>query len=656
METLTSDDYRSLDFVGVNSSKESNKNETTQSSPQLILKVESTVVNILKTFDLDCSKNMEPILEVMCHTIIKNNLDIILLVAVNTDTLPVLFRKLIRFLEYSKEALAEGSKSSNSRALLYDISFLILIHIIQTYGIQCLESFKDPLAGNKTGNIDITNSFFHTWCRYFMAIPRYQSIDAYKLTNHQDPFKHRDKNKVEAYLSMFLAPNFDFKTMLMKWNDLSCQIPYVFYELFLALKQGVVNKETLFGILDKIKQKVFSLTICIFVWTRFYLPIIDIELYEYVKGPLLEYFRLDVNPPKGESRDAESNNCSKNESTANTNFFMNETNHIKISFQDRWLLTKEIVSTMDRIIQTQDHEGKKIKDNKQSHHQDYEYLFQVIKNGSEETAPYENIINKWKTLYSNLNDPQVARNLIQPSLLSELFDSIMKEAHFLNKVSHLHPTKPGGGVILDNCFLDFFNNEKDQIIGICSLDFRASALYFAHTYHSWLTRKDMKRVLMEPFSHFLNDILISVVSSAFVYLQCSSLDNPIQIYIPEKILNHYSYKHIITTSNPTNEIVMELLDFILKQLCQTFANIISTKEIDSSSSTVLNFLLKISSLDKDTKNYFLKHISHDLIKNTLDWFPQYFTEEIIFSLYDINDKKGLERTSQLLYKYYQNLK
>lgn len=43
-----------------------------------------------------------------------------------------------RFNEFARQATGEGGKAANTRALLFDISFLMLCHIAQLYGAEVI--------------------------------------------------------------------------------------------------------------------------------------------------------------------------------------------------------------------------------------------------------------------------------------------------------------------------------------------------------------------------------------------------------------------------------------------------------------------------------------------------------------------------------------
>ncbi|CAG2174516.1 unnamed protein product [Oppiella nova] len=124
---------------------------STQTGPLLILRAEPTVTSILKTLDSDYSKNQEALFGVLCH--MQKSFELILCAAAATGKLQSFTTKLIEFNEFNKQAIGEGGKASQTRALLFDITFLILCTIAQHYGTDII-----------TMNAETKDSFFATWC------------------------------------------------------------------------------------------------------------------------------------------------------------------------------------------------------------------------------------------------------------------------------------------------------------------------------------------------------------------------------------------------------------------------------------------------------------------------------------------------------------
>lgn len=110
------------------------------------------MTSILKTLDSDYSKNQEGLLSVLAHMNCKN-LELILCAAAATGKLLSFTSKLIKFNEFNKQASGEGGKASQTRALLFDITFLMLCYVAQHYGTDII-----------TTNDETKDSFFSTWC------------------------------------------------------------------------------------------------------------------------------------------------------------------------------------------------------------------------------------------------------------------------------------------------------------------------------------------------------------------------------------------------------------------------------------------------------------------------------------------------------------
>ena len=77
---------------------------------------------------------------VFCLKLIGNSFDLILTVATIEGRLKTFVTRLIKCNENSKQIHGETGKSAIFRATLFDVSFLMLTFIIQTYGSDvCLK-------------------------------------------------------------------------------------------------------------------------------------------------------------------------------------------------------------------------------------------------------------------------------------------------------------------------------------------------------------------------------------------------------------------------------------------------------------------------------------------------------------------------------------
>jgi mediator of RNA polymerase II transcription subunit 24 len=120
------------------------------------------VASILKTLDTDYAKNQvaienvencvqkvvtpsfqDTLLKVLSHLLSGQSFELILNAATGTGKLRAFATKLVRFNEANRQpAGSDPSKTANARALLFDISFLMLCRITQMYGIEVIKSHR----------------------------------------------------------------------------------------------------------------------------------------------------------------------------------------------------------------------------------------------------------------------------------------------------------------------------------------------------------------------------------------------------------------------------------------------------------------------------------------------------------------------------------
>uniref|UniRef100_A0ABM0MC93 Mediator of RNA polymerase II transcription subunit 24 n=1 Tax=Saccoglossus kowalevskii TaxID=10224 RepID=A0ABM0MC93_SACKO len=114
--------------------------EKRKSDQSATKKLPDNIIDYVKyyktTLDADYSKSQEALLGVLGHMMSGKSFELILAAAAATGKLKKFAAKLIKFNEVAKQTSGEGSKASYTRALLYDISFLMLCHIAQLYGVE----------------------------------------------------------------------------------------------------------------------------------------------------------------------------------------------------------------------------------------------------------------------------------------------------------------------------------------------------------------------------------------------------------------------------------------------------------------------------------------------------------------------------------------
>uniref|UniRef100_A0A8D0BEL9 Mediator of RNA polymerase II transcription subunit 24 n=1 Tax=Salvator merianae TaxID=96440 RepID=A0A8D0BEL9_SALMN len=225
------------------------ENANIQPNPGLILRAEPTVTNILKTMDSDHSKSPEGLLGVLGHMLSGKSLDLLLAAAAATGKLKIFARKFIKLNEFTKQINCESSKTASVRALLFDISFLMLCHVAQTYGSELILS--DVGSPGEA-------PFFETWMQTCMP-------EEGKILNPDHPCFRPDSTKVESLVAL-LNSSSEMKLAQMKWQEACLSISAAILEILNAWENGVLTFESIQKIADNIKGKVCSMAVCAVAW------------------------------------------------------------------------------------------------------------------------------------------------------------------------------------------------------------------------------------------------------------------------------------------------------------------------------------------------------------------------------------------------------
>ncbi|XP_063107566.1 mediator of RNA polymerase II transcription subunit 24 isoform X2 [Cavia porcellus] len=225
------------------------ENANIQPNPGLILRAEPTVTNILKTMDADHSKSPEGLLGVLGHMLSGKSLDLLLAAAAATGKLKSFARKFINLNEFTTHGPGESTKTASVRALLFDISFLMLCHVAQTYGSEVILS--EASSGSEV-------PFFETWMQTCMP-------EEGKILNPDHPCFRPDSTKVESLVAL-LNNSSEMKLVQMKWHEACLSISAAILEILNAWENGVLAFESIQKITDNIKGKVCSLAVCAVAW------------------------------------------------------------------------------------------------------------------------------------------------------------------------------------------------------------------------------------------------------------------------------------------------------------------------------------------------------------------------------------------------------
>ncbi|XP_052811866.1 mediator of RNA polymerase II transcription subunit 24-like isoform X2 [Mya arenaria] len=228
--------------------------QANQPCASLILRAEPTVSSILKTLDADYSKNQEAQLGVLQHML--KSFELIMAAAAATGKLQTFCFKLIKFNELAKQSPGpEGGKGSTTRALLFDISFLMLCHITQLYGSELI-----------TSNMECINTFFVQWVlRCLPEDGKYKSVDISMSS---------DSSKVDFLLNA-LTSGSDYTQGSPKWHEICNNMPYAIQEVLFAWEHGSLSSDSIKMILNYVKNRMLSLPVCVVAWMCSYINMLS---------------------------------------------------------------------------------------------------------------------------------------------------------------------------------------------------------------------------------------------------------------------------------------------------------------------------------------------------------------------------------------------
>lgn len=285
--------------------------------PSLIIKhlkmAESPLSGILKALDNDYNKMPEPVLSMLCGIIPVNNFELILSVATMEGKLKTFVSRLIRWNENSKQMTGEVDQAALNRSALFDVTFLILTFIVQTYGSRVvLENNGD--------------SFFEKWVRDYM-IEKNKNKSAMNLV-HQC-----EQGKVDDFLTSISANDGSMpKVSNLKWHEVCLILPGVLYQLLVAWENDTISAADVKIHLDNIKNKLCAYSVCAASWLCSYMQIVrDDELLKPMN--MVQQFATLATTDELDG----SNNCN--------------------NIEERFSLTSQII----RKMQTDAHQNQKVR-------------------------------------------------------------------------------------------------------------------------------------------------------------------------------------------------------------------------------------------------------------------------------------------------------
>lgn len=349
-------------------------------------KAESPLSGILKALDNDYNKMQESgMLGTLCELLSGNNFELILSVATMEGKLRTFVSRLIRWNESSRQVMGEIDKSAMNRSALFDVTFLMLVFIVQTYGSHVVLD-------------DNGDTFFEKWVRDFM-IEKNRNKSAMNMV-HQC-----EQGKVDEFLtSISAADGAVAKPSNLRWHETCLILPGVLYQLLVAWENDTISAGDVKIHLDNIKSRLCAYSVCAASWLCSYMQIVrDDELLKPL-NMVQQFITLTV------TDDLKSTN-STNTSVAATAPAAPPTtsNNIK----ERFHLTSQII----RKMQTDAHQNQKVRSP----------ILNIVSNQPLEEQFHE----VWRTVsnrgWISIKAAQVLDNLLQSCGLYWLVSKMVNE-------------------------------------------------------------------------------------------------------------------------------------------------------------------------------------------------------------------------------------
>lgn len=255
------------------------KIELNGQQPSLIKVVKQTsspLSGILKALDGDYNKMQEALLSLLCQALSGTSFDLILSVATVEGKLKIFVSRLIRCNESSKEVAGEVDKPAAIRAALFDVSFLMLAFIVQTYGSEVTittignESFSFMFSFSLRQAVlgEAGDSFFEKWVREFMIEPD-------KIKSPNGILQKGDQSKIDEFIANLGEEKGLAKALsTLKWQDACMNIPGILHQILIAWENKAITIAEVRTFFDNLKSKLCCLSVCAASWLRMYMRIL----------------------------------------------------------------------------------------------------------------------------------------------------------------------------------------------------------------------------------------------------------------------------------------------------------------------------------------------------------------------------------------------
>lgn len=237
---------------------------SSQSSPIQIIRNEQQIPRIIKGLSnfspLDPGKESATLdnadmMSLLYLLTSGRNLDFILAGAASTGKLLGLASKLVKINEFAKQTQGEMGKMAQTRIMWFDISFLMLCHISQVYGLEIIAPSPE-----------YSDSFFAHWAtRCLPEDGKYKCIDNFTPT---------DQSKVDLLIQHLISGVDMNKLNIARMNEYCLNFPLALQEILIAWEHGAISADSIKMIMENIKNKMCCIPIVLCAWLCSYISMI----------------------------------------------------------------------------------------------------------------------------------------------------------------------------------------------------------------------------------------------------------------------------------------------------------------------------------------------------------------------------------------------
>uniref|UniRef100_A0A182QMT0 Mediator of RNA polymerase II transcription subunit 24 n=1 Tax=Anopheles farauti TaxID=69004 RepID=A0A182QMT0_9DIPT len=229
---------------------------------KFVFRVESPLVGILKALNTDHSKVQDALLAMLCQVLTGNSLDLVLSVASVEGKFKAFISGLLKCNEYAKQppGVVELGKAGTTRGALFDVTFMILACIAQSYGSDVI------LAEGG-------NSFFEKWVRDFM-------VERKKTKSPMAMVKQADPMVLEKLIMALKNSNGagdgsgGLKASTLRWEDICYTIPALLHQVLMAWENEKISPVEIKKMLDALKAHFCSFAVCASSWLCAYMQMV----------------------------------------------------------------------------------------------------------------------------------------------------------------------------------------------------------------------------------------------------------------------------------------------------------------------------------------------------------------------------------------------